>query len=230
MAQLTAKQKRLIKKTEDFVRGRLAGEATGHDWLHACRVRKTALKLAETEGPVDLFVISLASLLHDVADWKFCGGDVNVGATLAVEWLTGIGVDVETQKHVRDIIANISFKGSKIERGMKTREGMIVQDADRLDAMGAIGIARAFALGEYFGRSLYDPKVRPVKRKSFKAYQPGQGTTISHFYDKLLFLKDLLNTETARKMAAKRHRFMELFLKEFFAELDEPRQSTETRP
>jgi len=220
MSKLTAKQERLIKKTEDFVKERMTGEVTGHDWLHVCRVRKTALKIAETEGPVDPFVINLASLLHDIADWKFCGGDIDAGANLAVEWLAGIGVDAKTLKHVRDIIANVSFKGAEVKSEMKTKEGMIVQDADRLDAIGAIGIARAFAFGGYSGRGLYDPKRRPVKHKSFRAYQSSHSPTITHFYEKLLLLKGLLNTETAKKMAVKRHQFMEQFLEQFLAELN----------
>jgi len=135
----------------------MTGEITGHDWLHAYRVRKNALKISETEGPVDLFVIHLASLLHDVADWKFCGGDEEAGSRLAREWLVGMSIESSVVESVCEIIDYISFKGAGVTTRMKSKEGMIVQDADRLDAMGAIGMARAFAYGGHVGRELYDP-------------------------------------------------------------------------
>lgn len=199
----------------------MQGEPTGHDWWHAWRVWKIAKKIAKKEGG-DLFVIELAALLHDVEDWKFDGRE-NSGIALAKKWLNELKVDKENIEHVCHIIKNISFKGARVKNKMRLREGKIVQDADRLDVLGAIGIARTFAYGGYKGREIYNPKIKPRLHRTFKEYKKAKSTSINHFYEKLLLLKDLLlkdlmNTETAKKMAIKRHQFLEQFLKEFFAE------------
>jgi len=209
----------VIEKTKEFVRNKLEGEGSGHDWWHIHRVYNTAVNLAkDTDNKADLYIIKLGALLHDIADWKFNGGDINVGAMVSRDFLKGLGVDEETIEHVADIVKNISFKGSGEKSQMKTLEGMIVQDADRLDAIGAIGIARTFAYGGHDNREMFNPDIKPQKHKTFEEYKNSRGTTINHFYEKLLLLKDLMNTESGRKYAEKRHKFMEEYLEEFYAE------------
>jgi len=207
----------IIQKTTDHVRGLLSGEGSGHDWFHVERVRNVALAIAREER-ADLFVVELAALLHDVADWKFAGGDHEAGSRAAREWLVSLGVPQDTVEHVADIIASLSFKGAGVETPMKTIEGQCVQDADRLDAIGAIGIARAFAYGGHKGRAMYDPAIPPEPHASFEAYKKNVGPTINHFYEKLLLLKDRMNTRTGKRLAAERHAVLEEFLEEFFAE------------
>jgi uncharacterized protein len=207
----------IIQKTTDHVRGLLSGEGSGHDWFHIERVRNVALAIAREER-ADLFVVELAALLHDVADWKFAGGDHEAGPRAAREWLSSLGVPQATSDHVTAIIAGLSFKGAGVETPMSTIEGQCVQDADRLDAIGAIGIARAFAYGGHKGRAMYDPAVLPEPHASFEAYKNNAGPTINHFYEKLLLLRDRMNTVTGRKLAAERHVVLEEFLEEFFAE------------
>ncbi len=207
----------IIEQTLEFVKSRLSGETTGHDFFHTYRVWKTAQSIASLEGG-DLFVIQLAALLHDIADWKFHDGDDSVGPRIAEEWLDEHNVDKETVDSVSDIIRHISFKGAGVKTGINTLEGMIVQDADRLDALGAVGIARAFAYGGSRGREIYNPDEMPVLHGSFKEYKNSRGTTVNHFHEKLLLLKDLMNTKTAKKMAEERHRYMEDFLKRFLEE------------
>jgi uncharacterized protein len=207
----------VVEKTKEYVRKRLGGEGSGHDWWHVYRVWKTALKIGKEEG-ADLFVVQLAALLHDIADWKFHNGDVSVGPKLAREWLEKLDVEESVISHVCEIIKNISFKGAGVESKMGTKEGMVVQDADRLDAMGAIGITRTFAYGGYAGREIYNPNVKPEKHETFEQYKNSKGHTINHFYEKLLLLKDRMNTKTGKKMAEERHVFMERFLERFFRE------------
>ena len=166
---------------------------------------------------VDLFVVELATLLHDIADWKF-NEDDNAGPHVAREWLTSLSVDEDTVEHVCQIVKHISFKGALVKNKINTREGMVVQDADRLDAIGAVGIARAFAYGGSSGRKIYDPSMKPKKHSTFEEYKNSNSSTINHFYEKLLLLKDRMNTETAKKIAKKRHKVMEHFLKDFFRE------------
>ena len=209
----------VIKKTEEYVRKTLEGEGSGHDWWHICRVWKTSVHIGKLEK-ADLFIVELAALLHDIADWKFCKGDDSVGPKLAVEWLEKLEVEKDVISHVADIIKDLSFKGANTKTSMKTREGMVVQDADRLDAIGAIGIARTFAYGGYKGREIYNPNIQPEKHNTFEQYKKSQGPTVNHFYEKLLLLKDLMNTETAKRIAEKRHNFIEQFLDEFFKEWD----------
>lgn len=214
------KKSTVISKTRDYVRKTFKGEGTGHDWWHIYRVWNMARRIAYVEKGADLFVVELAALLHDIADWKFNNGDETAGPLAAGKWLTKMGVDNETINHICGVIGDMSFKGAGVKTRMNTIEGMIVQDADRLDAMGAIGIARTFAYGGFKGREIYNPDVKFVKHKSFEEYRKSTGTTINHFYEKLLLLEDLMNTATAKKIARKRHEFMLKFLDRFYREWD----------
>lgn len=207
----------IIQKTTDHVRGLLSGEGSGHDWFHVERVRNTALRIAREEQ-ADILVVELAALLHDVADWKFAGGDHDAGPCAARTWLESLAVRPEVIDHVVSIIAGLSFKGAGVETPMNTIEGQCVQDADRLDALGAIGIARAFAYGGHKGRAMYDPAIPPQPHASFEAYKKNAGPTINHFYEKLLLLKDRMNTATGKRLAAERHQFMARYLEQFFVE------------
>jgi len=210
-------KKLIIKETEKYVKEMLLGEGSGHDWWHIYRVWKTATHIAEKEGG-DLFTVELAALLHDIADWKFHDGDDSVGPKKSSEWLQKQGASEDIISHVSSIIKNMSFKGAKVESIMKTKEGMIVQDADRLDAIGSIGIARTFAYGGYIGREIYNPNIKHQLHTSFETYKNNKSPTVNHFYEKLLLLKNLMNTQTAKEMALERHKFMELFLDRFFKE------------
>ena len=209
----------IVAKTQAYVRERLAGESSGHDWWHVHRVWRTAMAIGSEEG-VDLFIVQLAALLHDIADAKFHAGDEEVGPGVAVDWLRSNDVDEPTITQVAGIIRDLSFKGAGVPTPMPTREGMVVQDADRLDALGAIGIARAFAYGGFRGRVLYDPDSPPVLHATVEAYRSHQGSTLNHFFEKLLLLKDRMHTESARRIASERHQFMEDFLRQFLAEWD----------
>ena len=212
-------REKIIEKTKEFVRSKLEGEGSGHDWWHIYRVYNIAVSIAKTENQeVDIFVVKLGALLHDIADWKFNNGDTNIGANVSKDFLQSLKVDNETINHVADIVKNISFKGAGEKSSMKTLEGMIVQDGDRLDAIGAIGIARTFAYGGHDNREMYNPDINPENHETFEQYKNSKGTTINHFYEKLLLLKDLMNTEAGRKYAKKRHKFMEEYLDEFYAE------------
>lgn len=208
-----------IEQTVAFVKGKLSGEGTGHDWFHTERVWKTAVGIARTEG-ANVYVVELAALLHDIADWKFVDSDERAGPNEARRWLEQIRVDGQTIAHVCDIIAHLSFKGAGVKTLMTTKEGMIVQDADRLDALGAIGIARAFAYGGFRQREMHNPAVPPEYHSTCEQYKNATGTTINHFFEKLLLLKDTMNTATARAIADQRHAFMEEFLRQFYAEWD----------
>jgi uncharacterized protein len=212
-------KKQIIQQTAEYIRERLTGESSGHDWWHVYRVWKNAIHIGKQEQ-VDLFVVELAALLHDIADWKFHDGNEAIGPQLAREWLEKLSVGENVISQVCQIIQDISFKGAGVKTPMKTTEGMVVQDADRLDAIGAIGIARTFAYGGSKGREMYNPEIKPESHDSFQQYKNNQGTTINHFYEKLLLLKDLMNTDTARKIAVKRHNVMENFLEEFCCEWD----------
>lgn len=207
----------VIARTAEFIRHRLKDDASGHDWWHIDRVRRTAVFLAKTEG-ADVGICELAALLHDIADWKFHSGDDTAGPKAARDWLTGQSAEENLIDAVCEIIAGVSFKGAGVATAMPTLEGRCVQDADRLDAIGAIGIARAFAFGGHFGRSMYDPDHPPELHASFEAYKSKSGPTINHFYEKLLLLKDRMQTATGRKLAEERHQFLETFLRRFFAE------------
>ncbi len=207
----------VLARTEAHVRREMSGEGTGHDWWHVHRVRQTALRLAREEG-ADPYVTELAALLHDIADHKFHGGDETAGPRAARAWLESLGAEREVIDHVASIIAGISYKGSGVATPMETMEGKVVQDADRLDAIGAIGIARTFAYGGSRGRPMHEPDAAPEAHGSFAAYKASTGPTINHFHEKLLLLRDRMNTDAARRMAEGRHRFMERFLERFHAE------------
>jgi len=210
-------KEQILKQTEEYVKTKLAGEGTGHDWWHIYRVRQNAIHIGQQEG-ADLFIVELAALLHDIADWKFNDGSDEIGPQLARELLEKLSVEENIISHVCQIVKDISFKGAGVANLITTKEGMVVQDADRLDAMGAIGIARTFAYGGYKGREMYNPDTKIVMHGSFEQYKNSRSSSINHFYEKLLLLKDLMNTATAKKMAARRHEVMEEFLNEFFQE------------
>jgi len=211
------KVKQIIAETEAHVRGLMAGDSSGHDWFHIARVRATALAIGREEG-ADLTVVQLAALLHDVADWKFAGGDHTAGPRAARQWLASQRAGAALIDHVCEIIAGLSFKGAGVPTPMATLEGQVVQDADRLDALGAIGIARTFAYGGHVGQAMHDPDLAPQPHASFEDYKRGGGTTINHFYEKLLLLAARMNTATGKRLAADRQRYMERFLEQFLAE------------
>jgi uncharacterized protein len=213
--------KAIVDRTRHHIEQLCHGDSSGHDWWHIHRVWQTARQIAEQER-ADFFVVELASLLHDIADWKFHGGDESAGPRAARVWLESLEVAANTTQHVCDIVAGLSFKGAGVPTPMATIEGQIVQDADRLDAIGAVGIARTFAYGGHKGQAMFDPRVRPQPHQSFADYKKNVGTTVNHFYEKLLLLKDRMNTASARQMAEKRHRFMEQFLEQFFHECGIP--------
>jgi uncharacterized protein len=205
----------IITATADHVRQLLSGEGTGHDWWHIHRVWRTAVRIGTGEK-ASMVVVELAALLHDIADWKFHGTEA--GSSAAREWLEQFALPPPDVDHVCGIIDTMSFKGSAVPTPMKTLEGRVVQDADRLDAMGAIGIARAFAYGGYRGQPLHDPAQPPATHASFEAYQKHRGTTVNHFYEKLLLLKERMNTPTGRSIAGRRHLYMLNFLETFYHE------------
>ena len=204
----------IIKQTEDLVKSKFQYEGSGHDWWHILRVRNLAVKIAIEEN-ADKFTVELAALLHDIADHKLWEKPEE-GIELAEQWLRQ--TDTKNQEDIIYIIRNISFKGSHVEENRLPLEGKIVQDADRLDALGAIGIARAFSYGGSKGRLIYDPGIPPVKHHSFTEYKNSKAPTINHFYEKLLLLKKRLHTQTARQMAQERHQFMVSFLDQFYKE------------
>jgi uncharacterized protein len=207
----------IIEQTANHVRELLSGEGSGHDWFHTDRVRRVALHLASEEG-ADPYVTELAALLHDIADWKFSGGDHLAGSRAARDWLRSLGEEPGNVDHVCEIIDGLSFKGAGVATPMRTLEGMCVQDADRLEAIGAIGVARAFAYGGHKGQPLHDPDQSPTQHATFDDYKAKSSTTINHFYEKLLLLKDRMNTASGKRLAAERHLFMEYFLRQFLDE------------
>lgn len=213
----TPRHERLVGAAVDFVQKTLAGDSTGHDWWHVRRVWQLARRLAGEEG-ADLHVVDLAALLHDAADWKFHGGDEHAGPRVAREWLERHAVAPAMIDHVCEIIARMSFKGAGVPTPMPTVEGRCVQDADRLDALGAIGVARAFAFGGHRGQPLYDPDIPSTLHDSFEAYKRKSGSTVNHFYEKLLLLKDRMQTAAGRRMAESRHAVLAGFLERFLAE------------
>ncbi len=208
----------VINNTISFVKTTLKGAEGGHDWFHIERVYKNALLIAKEEN-VDEFIVSLGSLLHDIADAKFYDGDETVGPKMAREFLENQQVDETTILHIENIINFISFKSS-LANGQKftSPELNVIQDADRLDAIGAIGIARCFNYGGFKNRTLYDPEIAPNLNMTKEEYKKSTSPTINHFYEKLLLLKDKMNTVTGRRIAADRHLFMEQFLNQFYDE------------
>ncbi|TSC93829.1 MAG: uncharacterized protein CEN87_729 [Parcubacteria group bacterium Licking1014_1] len=207
---------KIIKGIQNYIKKEFKGESTGHDWWHIFRVWKMAKEIAKKESG-DLFIIELGALLHDIADWKF-HDDVKAGSKKTRQLLNRFKVDEATIKHVCDIVDNVSFKGAGVKNKIKTLEGKIVQDSDRLDVIGAMGIARTFAYGGSIKREIYNPSIKPKLHKSFEEYKKNQSSSINHFYEKILLLKDRLNTKTAKKIAIQRHKFLENYLKQFFKE------------
>lgn len=209
----------IINNTILFVKNQLTHAEGGHDWFHIERVYKNALLIAEEEE-CDLTVVKLSALLHDIADSKFHNGDETVGPKTARTFLESQNVSEDIISHVIAIIENISFKGGNFEKEFHSKELEIVQDADRLDAIGAIGIARTFNYGGFKNRPLYNPNIQPNLNMSKEEYKNSELPTLNHFYEKLLLLKDKMNTETGKKIAQKRHDFMVTFLSQFYAEWD----------
>jgi uncharacterized protein len=209
----------LISKTILFVKKELANAEGGHDWFHIERVYKNAVSIAQSES-CDETVVKLGALLHDIADSKFHEGDETLGPKKARVFLESENVTETVIAHVVNIIENISFKGGNFEKQFHSKELDIVQDADRLDALGAIGIARTFNYGGYKNRPLYNPAIPPKLHMSKEEYKTSEAPTLNHFYEKLLLLKDQMNTETGKQMAQERHHFMETFLSQFYAEWD----------
>lgn len=213
----TEEQKRVAAEAEAWVRAKLDNESSGHDWRHIQRVVSTARTIAQAEG-ADTFICELAALLHDMADEKL-NDDPFAAEQELVRWLGNSGISEQEADHVMEIIAMMSFKGGS-RAPMRTIEGQAVQDADRLDAIGAVGISRVFAYSGAKGRPIHDPSLPPRSSMTEEEYRNGRDTAINHFYEKLLKLKDLMNTTTGQELAVGRHRFMETYLEQFYAEWD----------
>lgn len=203
----------IINNTVVFVKQKLAGDSSGHDWWHIYRVWNMAKRIQQNEGG-HLFIIEMAALLHDVADWKFYDNE-NEGLQVIFDFLINQNIDLQTTNTIVQIVQNVSFKGAGVKDAMTSVEGKIVQDADRLDAIGAIGIARTFAFGGKFGNEMHNPETEIKMHQNFQEYKTANGTTINHFYEKLLLLKDRMHTETAKKIAESRHNYMLNFLNQF---------------
>ena len=208
----------LLEATKSFVKETLKNAEGGHDWFHTERVYNNALLISKTED-VSVYVVQLGALLHDIADSKFHDGDETVGPKMAREFLFKHNVDSNIIEHVVNIIKHISFKKSLDGKsGFTSKELEVIQDADRLDAIGAIGIARCFNYGGFRNRPLYDPSIKPILKITKEEYKNSSSPTINHFYEKLLILKDKMNTKTGKQIAENRHQFMELYLKQFYDE------------
>eukprot|EP00033_Pygsuia_biforma_P005606 GCRY01006192.1.p1 GENE.GCRY01006192.1~~GCRY01006192.1.p1 ORF type:complete len:218 (-),score=33.03 GCRY01006192.1:28-681(-) len=210
-------QEQIIEQTVVFVKAALAGAEGGHDWWHIYRVWKSAKHIAQSEA-VDLFVVELGALLHDIADSKFHDGDESVGPQKARAFLQSLNVAEAVIVHVENIISNISFKGGNQVQHFHSAELDVIQDADRLDALGAIGVARTFNYGGHKNREIYNPDIKPNLNMSKEEYKNSTAPTLNHFYEKLLLLKDRMNTQAGRKMAEQRHVFMQSYLKQFYME------------
>lgn len=207
----------LISNTIQFVKKQLSDAEGGHDWFHIERVWKNAQLISKTEK-ADVLIVELGALLHDIADSKFHNGDETIGPKVAREFLESQSVSESIIQHVEQIILNVSFKGGNFDQQFSSPELNIIQDADRLDAIGAIGIARCFNYGGFKNRPLYDPEIKPDLNMSKEAYKKSAAPTINHFYEKLLLLKDRMNTQTGKKIAQERHVYMENFLAQFYSE------------
>jgi len=208
----------IIKKTAAHLKHEFKNDSSGHDWWHLHRVWKTAVQIATSEG-ADLFIVELAALLHDLDDWKL-NPSTDGRPARAEAWLRQMEVDPAISAQVCEIIAHVSFKGAGVANQIHSLEGMIVQDADRLDAIGAVGIGRAFAYGGHAGRPLYDPNEPPQRHQSFEQYKNSRSATLNHFYEKLFLLKERMNTPTAKRIAEARHAYMEEFVARFLREWD----------
>jgi uncharacterized protein len=209
-------QNDIIQQTAEYVKQEFQNDSSGHDWWHIYRVWKNAVNICEHEK-ADVFIVQLAALLHDLDDWKFNESEDETPQR-AKAWMEKLGLDEQTIGKVCEIVMHISFKGATVENQMNSPEGFIVQDADRLDAIGAIGIGRAFAYGGYKNRMMYDPDSPPQMHVSFEQYKNSKSATINHFYEKLLLLKDKMNTVTAKRIAEQRHEVMLRFLDQFMNE------------
>jgi len=219
-------REQIIQQTVDYIRREFSDDSSGHDWWHIYRVWKNAIAICKIEK-ADSFIVQMAALLHDLDDWKFSAtGDET--PLRARAWLDSCSVDLATAEAICRIIMHISYKGAGVKNKMDSLEGFIVQDADRLDAIGAIGIGRAFAYGGYKGRLMYDPDSLPQMHASFEEYKNSRSATINHFYEKLLLLKDMMNTATAKRIAEERHKVMEDFLSQFMLEWEGRDISRET--
>lgn len=214
-------QAEIIKATEKFIESEFRSEGSGHDWFHIVRVRNMALTIGKLEN-CDLFVVEMAALLHDLDDWKLVKSE-GIAANKAEDWLKKNGLSTDISNWIVKVVNEVSFKGAGIETPVSSKEAAVVQDADRLDAIGAIGIARTFAYGGHKNRLIYDPAVDPAPHASFHAYKSSVAPTINHFYEKLLLLKDRMNTKTAKDIAEKRHKFMADYLDQFFDEWEAKR-------
>ncbi len=208
---------KIVEATTNFVRNTLKDAEGGHDWWHIYRVWTNAKRIASSEK-CDILTVELAALLHDIADSKFHGGDEEIGPLTAANYLRSIGVDEPIIDHVQQIIRNVSFKSGFDKPGFQSTELHIVQDADRLDAIGAIGIARTFSYGGFKNREIYNPEIAPNLNMSKEEYKNSTAPSLNHFYEKLLLLKDKMNTETGKKLAQQRHEFMENYLEQFYME------------
>lgn len=207
----------IISNTIEFVKKTLKNAEGGHDWFHIERVYNTSKSIAFTEN-ANLFIVSLGALLHDIADSKFYNGDETVGPKKAGDFLKTQNVSLEIIEHIVKIIENISFKGGNFKTKFSSLELQCIQDADRLDAIGAIGIARCFSYGGYKERALYDPKIEPNLNMTKEEYKSSTAPSINHFYEKLLLLKDKMNTSSGKTMAQERHEFMQTYLEQFYDE------------
>jgi len=204
----------VLKKTVEFVKKTLADAEGGHDWWHIYRVTNTARHIATKEN-ADMFIVELGALLHDIADSKFNDGNEYIGAQIAREFLTSLNLETHIILHIENIINNVSFKGGKEKQTFSSIELDVIQDADRLDALGAIGIARTFNYGGFKNRKIYDPDIKPDLNMTKEQYKNSTAPTINHFYEKLFLLKDKMNTNTGKQMAIKRHEYMEEFIMQF---------------
>ena len=209
--------KEIINKTVVFVQETLQGAEGGHDWWHILRVWNNAKLIAQTEN-VDLLVVELGALLHDIADAKFHNGDETIAPKKARKFLESLAVSETVIVHIEQIISNISFKGGNFEQKFTSPELDVIQDADRLDAIGAIGIARTFNYGGFKNREIYNPNIKPHLQMTKEEYKKSTAPTLNHFYEKLLLLADKMNTKTGLKIAKARHQYMEDFLQQFYAE------------
>jgi uncharacterized protein len=208
---------KILENTIHFVKDQLKGAEGGHDWFHIERVYNNALLISKKETG-NIFVVSLAALLHDIADSKFHNGDESIGPKIAKEFLQTQNIKLEIIEHIVNIIKNTSFKGGNFTKDFESKELDIVQDADRLDAIGAIGIARCFNYGGFKEREIYNPKIKPNLKMTKEEYKNANAPSINHFYEKLLLLKNKMNTNTGKALAEKRHAFMLLYLDQFYRE------------
>lgn len=215
---ITDRQAKILQEARDFVYAELKDEMSGHDWWHIVRVTNNAVEIA-TQEQADVFICELAALLHDIADGKLNENE-DVGLQKVEQWLQNHQASDAEIAHVLDIISTMSFKGGHQQKNVSTLEGKIVQDADRLDAIGAIGIARAMAYSGHIGRPIHDPDLQPRENMTLEEYRAGKSSAIMHFYEKLLKLKDLMNTDYAKQLAIGRHHFLEEYLEQFYAEWD----------